>query len=130
MCGCLSHAPYWGPELAHNPGMCPDWELNQQLLSSQACTQSTELPQPGQLSLLFKETLPNSGEGNSSSKKMSNFMSLHCCRGYIQASNSVLSDPKACALNQMTTPISILRGSLLSPLRRYAAPVAPGSPSK
>ena len=22
MCGCLSHAPYWG--LAHNPGLCPD----------------------------------------------------------------------------------------------------------
>ena len=28
MCGCLSHAPPSG-DLAHNPGMCPDWELNQ-----------------------------------------------------------------------------------------------------
>ena len=27
MCGCLSHAPYW--DLAHNPGLCPDWESNQ-----------------------------------------------------------------------------------------------------
>ena len=26
MCGCLSHAPT--RDLAHNPGMCPDWELN------------------------------------------------------------------------------------------------------
>ena len=26
VCGCLSHAPYRG--LAHNPGICPDWELN------------------------------------------------------------------------------------------------------
>ena len=26
MCGCLSHAPYWGPGC--NPGLCPDWESN------------------------------------------------------------------------------------------------------
>ena len=24
---CLSHGPHWG--LAHNPGMCPNWESNQ-----------------------------------------------------------------------------------------------------
>ena len=29
MCGCLSHAPYWGP------GMCPNWEMNWQPFSSQ-----------------------------------------------------------------------------------------------
>ena len=29
-------------DVAHNPGMCPDWELNQQSLASQAVTQSTE----------------------------------------------------------------------------------------
>ena len=28
--------------LAHNPGMCPDWESNQQPFGSQASTQSTE----------------------------------------------------------------------------------------
>ena len=47
MCGCLSSAPYW--DLACNPGMCPDWELNQQPFGSQACAQSTEPHQPGLL---------------------------------------------------------------------------------
>ena len=36
-------------DLGHNPGMCPDWELNQRLFGSQAHTQSTELYQPRQL---------------------------------------------------------------------------------
>ena len=44
MCGCLSHAPHWEPG---NPGMCPDWESNQQPFGSQARTQSTEPHQPG-----------------------------------------------------------------------------------
>ena len=48
MRGCLSRAPYWGPDLVHNPGMCPDWESNQQPFGSQAGTQSTEPHQPGQ----------------------------------------------------------------------------------
>ena len=34
-------------DLTHNPGMCPDWELNQQPFSSQSSIQSTELHQPG-----------------------------------------------------------------------------------
>ena len=34
-------------DLACNPGMYPDWELNQQPFGSQAHTQSTELCQPG-----------------------------------------------------------------------------------
>ena len=29
-------------DLAHNPSMCSDWELNQQPFASQAGTQSTE----------------------------------------------------------------------------------------
>ena len=33
--------------LAHNPGMCPDLELNQRPFGSQASTQSTEPHQPG-----------------------------------------------------------------------------------
>ena len=33
-------------DLANNPGMCPDWELNQQPFGSQASTQSTEPHQP------------------------------------------------------------------------------------
>ena len=47
MCGGLSCAPYWGPDLVHNPGMCPDCELSQQLFGSQAGAQSTEPHQPG-----------------------------------------------------------------------------------
>ena len=34
-------------DLARNPGMCPDWELNWQPSGSQAHAQSTELHQPG-----------------------------------------------------------------------------------
>ena len=32
----------WFGGLVYNPGMCPDWETNQQPLSSKAGTQSTE----------------------------------------------------------------------------------------
>ena len=46
MCGCLSHEPPTG-DLVRNPGMCPDWESNQQPLASQGITQSTEPQQPG-----------------------------------------------------------------------------------
>ena len=41
-----SHAPPTG-DLADNPGMCPDWELNQRPFGSQAGTQSIEPHQPG-----------------------------------------------------------------------------------
>ena len=40
----------WSPptrDLAHNPGMCPDWELNLQSSSLQAGAQSTEPHKPG-----------------------------------------------------------------------------------
>ena len=52
MCGCLSLPPTG--DLAHNPGMCPDWESNQPAFGSQADTQSTEQYQPGQKNLIFK----------------------------------------------------------------------------
>ena len=39
-------------DLAHNPGMCRDWESNWRPFGSQASSQSTEPYQPGQ-SLLF-----------------------------------------------------------------------------
>ena len=38
--------------LACNPGMCPDWELNQQPVGFQPGTQSTEPHQPGLFSFL------------------------------------------------------------------------------
>ena len=34
-------------DLARNPGMCPDWELNQQYFGSQASAHPTEPCQPG-----------------------------------------------------------------------------------
>ena len=48
-CVVASHASPTG-DLAHNPGMCPHWESNQQPFGSQAGTQSTEPHQPGLLS--------------------------------------------------------------------------------
>ena len=45
-CVVASHVPSAG-KLACNPGMWPDWELNWQLIGSQAGTQSTEPHQPG-----------------------------------------------------------------------------------
>ena len=41
-----SHAPPTG-DLICNPGLCPDWELNQRPFGLQASTQSTEQHQPG-----------------------------------------------------------------------------------
>ena len=51
-CVVASCAPPTG-DLAHNPGMCPDWELNQRSPGSQAGTQSTEPHQPGLYSFLI-----------------------------------------------------------------------------
>ena len=47
-CVVASHTPRTG-DLAHNPGMCPDWESNQWSSGSQAGIQSTERHQPGLL---------------------------------------------------------------------------------
>ena len=46
-------------DLAHNPGMCPDWESNQQTFGLQTGAQSTEPHHPGLevLCLMFKFTL-------------------------------------------------------------------------
>ena len=45
-CMVASRVPPTG-DLAHNPGMHPNWELNRQPFGSEACTQSTKLYQPG-----------------------------------------------------------------------------------
>ena len=49
-CVVASHAPPTG-DLAHNPGVCPDQELNQWPFGSQASTESTEPHQPGPYSV-------------------------------------------------------------------------------
>ena len=55
----LSHAPNWGGTLPHNPGTCPDWESNWQLLGLQAGTQPIEPHQPGRTPFsFFKWLLP------------------------------------------------------------------------
>ena len=40
-CVVACHLPLTG-DLAHNPGMCPDWESNRQPFGSQAGAESTE----------------------------------------------------------------------------------------
>ena len=45
-------------DLARNPGMCPNWELNQQPCRLQAGTQSTEPHQPGQGKNVLKWMCP------------------------------------------------------------------------
>ena len=52
VCSCLLCIPTG--DLACNPGMCPDQELNQQLFGLQAGAQSTEPYQPGEICSLFK----------------------------------------------------------------------------
>ena len=57
-CVVASCAPATG-DLAHNSGMCPDWESSQRPFGSQASTQSTEPHQPG-----LPGTLNNEQEWN------------------------------------------------------------------
>ena len=45
-CVVASRTPPTG-DLAHNPGLCPDWESNWRPFGLQAGTQSIEPPQPG-----------------------------------------------------------------------------------
>ena len=40
-------------DLAHDSGMCPDWESNQPPFGPQAGTQSTEPHQPGQYGVCY-----------------------------------------------------------------------------
>ena len=62
-CVVASHVPPTG-DLAHNPGMCPDWESNWQLFDSQASTQSTELDQPGLFVIFLTHALEYAFGGN------------------------------------------------------------------
>ena len=57
-CVVASHVSPTG-DLAHNPGMCPDWESNRWPFGSQARTQSTNPHQPGQKRDYFYQNLFN-----------------------------------------------------------------------
>ena len=57
-----SRTPLAG-DLACNPGLCPDWELNQRPFGSQAGTQSTEPHQPGRCILLEGFLVPGMRTG-------------------------------------------------------------------
>ena len=59
-CEVASHAPPTR-DLAHNPGMCPDWESNQQRFGSQAGSQSTEPHQPGWVFTFLKHCVTTVG---------------------------------------------------------------------
>ena len=51
ICCCLTCTPTG--DLAHNPGLCPDWESNWRTFGSQARAQSPESNQPGQNTPFF-----------------------------------------------------------------------------
>ena len=50
-------------DLAHNPGMCPAQELNQQPFGLQASAQSTEPYQPGMIFLFQYKDFKNDNAG-------------------------------------------------------------------
>ena len=56
-CVVASHMLPTG-DLAHNPGMYPDWESNQLPCGSQASAQSTEPHQPGWVLLSYAFNYP------------------------------------------------------------------------
>ena len=55
-CVVASHVPPI-EDLAPNPGMCPDWELNGRPFGLQASAQSAEPHQPGLIHLFFNRPL-------------------------------------------------------------------------
>ena len=65
----------------HNPGMCSDWESNQQPFRLQAGTQSTEPHQPGHITLVsykisVRLLFPFYREGNSGSERLSYLLNI------------------------------------------------------
>ena len=72
-CVVASHAPPTR-NLACNPGMCPDWELNQWPFGSQAHAQSTELHQPGHSNNLKREECIKSWSTEKNSLSLKGFV--------------------------------------------------------
>ena len=52
-CVVASHMPPTG-DLVRNPGMCSDWELNQQPVGSKASTHATEPPARIKYTIFYK----------------------------------------------------------------------------
>ena len=70
ICGC-SHVPLTG-DLAHHPGMCPDWELNWRPLGSQAGAQFTEPHLPGLYYFKWEKRFPSACKNPSQFPKFHN----------------------------------------------------------
>ena len=79
-CVVASHTPPTG-DLAHNPGICPDWKLNRQPFGCQTSTQSTDPHQPDQMHFEFMGT--NSSLVSFLCVWLSNFPSTIYRRGFL-----------------------------------------------
>ena len=81
--GCLLHArPPLTGDLAYNPGMCPDWELNQQPFNLQACTQSSEPHEPGHHLNFVGHSSGHSGEFSLENFRTGDFLKRSTNLGY------------------------------------------------
>ena len=82
-------------DMARNPGMCPDWESNQQHFGFQASSQSTEHHQPGPHSFLVAELTRTQGfdfQFSAVSAKPHHLASPHCSEGDLGMRSSSLID--------------------------------------
>ena len=95
MCGCLSCTQGPGPKSRH----VPDWESNWQPFGSQACTQSTELHQPGHF-CLFLNSCWNSFPASMSGKLLSerDLLSINNFKKKVSSRNCDPQIPK-CYIN-------------------------------
>ena len=75
MCGCLSSTPIGN--LAHNQGMCPDWESNRRLFGSQASTQYTEPHQAGKINKVLKKKKIKKSDSVFGNCEMSKLICFH-----------------------------------------------------
>ena len=85
------------PDLAHNPGVCSDWEANWQPFSLQASTQSTEPHQPGLKDLdgnLCTDSLSSGSPRLSRDRAFLCFSSLTWARHCAMHFTSVVSNAK------------------------------------
>ena len=63
-------------DLARNPGMCPDWELNWQPFGSQASTQSTELYNQRKIIIFKRENISFTAKTETTQLKTSHYIQV------------------------------------------------------